>query len=885
MDTKLKSIKYKASTKAVAVLLAAVLFFFSGYSASMFLRDFLCYQSYVANTFTQTENFRRGFNRLENAVIQLTHSELPESVGEFAKTQEGQKIIAEKDKQIKEIENAFELLDSSGIIIYRTADNRYRYKLIYNETIFYFSYDGTLISYDDFYSYEYISHHGGERETQAAVTAVMTVVGVPQDSADVTEPVISEGETVDLPSYYPDFGDPYPDYVGNIRTALAILNSIDSYTCYGEASKEAVIAIIDESYREVLNNNYHWHLDDYYEYKNRIENTPSFKYAAINRKTGAVLTNSNVLATDSAQQILKKLGGVFAEYREKDKYVLAKGESVEPNSGFYGELKEMIDGYYTSQISYGSINSEYDYYFAYAPKADIADSLTVSERIYNSYANNMLREPTNALIVLAVSFILACAICVFLLGMAGETPDGSVKLLFFDKVPFIINLAFSLGVMALCVAGAVGMAWIELDLGWSPEMNMFDTILTTVARIISEATGLFVAIFFLVFCGLSCSIARNIRNRTFFRHTLCHYIFIPFRKLFAKMKKAFIRIKQRLTVDYTVDGKNKKFRHIAFAVIIGAVLFNALLLFLIAIDTDFVIIAVPALILFNIAVIIALCGIVVSLDRIMAGVSQIKLGKLTFNINTEYMPGFMKNFARDIESIGEGLENAVESAVRDQKMKAELITNVSHDLKTPLTSIVNYVDLLKRCEVENEDAKKYISILDEKSQRMKKLIEDLVEASKASSGAMEIHPMKIDLCELAAQTVGEHTDELKGKNIEIMLKTPQDAVYVMADAQKTSRIFENLFSNIRKYALEGTRVYFEVIEEGAVSIKNISKYPLDVPANELMRRFVRGDASRSGEGSGLGLSIAQNLCELQGGRFGVYIDGDLFKVTVELPLA
>ena len=323
--------------------------------------------------------------------------------------------------------------------------------------------------------------------------------------------------------------------------------------------------------------------------------------------------------------------------------------------------------------------------------------------------------------------------------------------------------------------------------------------------------------------------------------------------------------------------------------IIGSVLVNALLALITfvacAYTGELIIIFGPLWLLFNIAVIILFYGIAVSLDRIMAGVSQIRLGRLTFSINTERMPSFLKNFANDIESIGEGLESAVESAVRDQKMKAELITNVSHDLKTPLTSIVNYVDLLKRCEVDNEDAKKYISILDEKSQRMKKLIEDLVEASKASSGAMEIHPIKLNLCELAAQAAGEHTDELKSRNIEIMLKTPQEPVYVMADAQKTSRIMENLFSNVRKYALEGTRVYFEVIEEGAISIKNISKYPLDVPANELMRRFVRGDASRSGEGSGLGLSIAQNLCELQGGRFGIYVDGDLFKATVELPLA
>ncbi len=278
--------------------------------------------------------------------------------------------------------------------------------------------------------------------------------------------------------------------------------------------------------------------------------------------------------------------------------------------------------------------------------------------------------------------------------------------------------------------------------------------------------------------------------------------------------------------------------------------------------------------------------IFVSLDRIMACVSQTKQGNLGGKIDTKFMPPFMKRFAEDILSMQDGLQSAVESAVKDQRMKAELITNVSHDLKTPLTSIVNYVDLLKKCDVENETAQKYICVLDEKAAKMKKLIEDLVEASKASSGAIEIHPIKINLCEFATQTVGEHEDELKNYNIGLVLKAPSTPVTVTADPQKTSRIVENLFSNIRKYALEGTRVYVEVADGtdyGSVVFKNISKYPLDVSADELTQRFVRGDSSRSGEGSGLGLSIAQNLCELQKGKFRVEVDGDLFKVTLSLP--
>ena len=279
---------------------------------------------------------------------------------------------------------------------------------------------------------------------------------------------------------------------------------------------------------------------------------------------------------------------------------------------------------------------------------------------------------------------------------------------------------------------------------------------------------------------------------------------------------------------------------------------------------------------------------IASLDRIMHGVASVRLGRLNVRIDQGLMPSFLRNFARDITSMQDGLEKAVDSAVKDQRMKAELITNVSHDLKTPLTSIVNYVDLLKRCNVEDEDAKKYISILDEKSQKMKKLIEDLVEASKASSGAVELHPTKIDLCEFAAQAVGEHEDELKEKNIEIVLNFHARPVMIIADAQKTSRIVENLFSNLRKYALEGTRVYIDVNggdNFGTLTFRNISKFPLNIAPEELTQRFVRGDASRSGEGSGLGLSIANDLCELQGGKFNIAIDGDLFKVSIAMPKA
>lgn len=910
MDTKLKNIKYNKWTKAVAALLACVMLFVSGYSASMFLRGFLFYQSYAAKNFVQTDSFKNNVDRVIWSVKELAANGGVDSYEEYLLTDSAKEIIDEKNGRLAEIDAAYDLLNKSGISVYRTADNRYRYSLDYAGETYYFTYDGNVISWDEFASYEFISSVEGVggglfEEVTVYATVVQTVIDsaneeiYSQEPETVTEAVAPTQPEVSQTEDYEIYrGQAYPSYIVNIQKALYALNAVDDYTCYGEASRAAVKAVIEKNYTERLSNGYNSMLFDLDNYQTSLTARNSIKYAAINTKTGETVTNgNNPKAGDTAQQVLEKLGvnanTPFYEYIENGvKTVHYSGEKrPDMSQGIWGELYEWFIGVNPFQAltsAYNSLDGEWNLYFAYVNDTDIPDAVTVQESVYNAFKNNPLVLPGDAIVAFGVSFVLACAACIYLLCVAGKRSDGTVGIVFLDKIPLIVNLVVAFGIMALCLAGAALFLEGETEIGWTPNFDMFDTVIITVSKGISECTGILVMIFFTVWTALNCSIIRNIRNKTFWKHTLLRFVFKPFKWIGGKLKKAFIRTKSLFVVDYTSSKSRKKFRLVSAAVIAGYMLLSFLLvLCMIGCaygDEAWLLFWIPLIFVVQAAAFVYCVGIIVSLDRIMAGVSEIRFGKLTFKINTNHMPSFLRNFAKDIESIGEGLENAVESAVRDQKMKAELITNVSHDLKTPLTSIVSYVDLLKRCEVEDGDAKKYISILDEKSQRMKKLIEDLVEASKASSGAIEIHPVKLNLCELAAQAVGEHTDELKELNIEIMLKTPQKAVYVNADAQKTSRIIENLFSNVRKYALEGTRVYFEVIEEGAISIKNISKYPLDVPAQELMRRFVRGDASRTGEGSGLGLSIAQNLCELQGGRFGVYVDGDLFKATVELPL-
>jgi len=271
-------------------------------------------------------------------------------------------------------------------------------------------------------------------------------------------------------------------------------------------------------------------------------------------------------------------------------------------------------------------------------------------------------------------------------------------------------------------------------------------------------------------------------------------------------------------------------------------------------------------------------------NAIKEGVIKVKEGDIHYTIDIPGDGEFAK-LASDINSITEGLNNAVENELKSERLKTELITNVSHDIRTPLTSIITYVDLLKN-EKDEIKVEEYIEVIDQKSQRLKILTEDLFEAAKASSGNIPVNFEKIELVSLITQGLGELDDKIQDCNLEFKLNHPKDKVFIKADGKLLWRAIENLFSNILKYALAGSRVYIEIIDQGSevtLTIKNISAYELNISADELMERFKRGDESRSSQGSGLGLSIAKSLTEIQKGSFKIEIDGDLFKVIIQIP--
>lgn len=282
----------------------------------------------------------------------------------------------------------------------------------------------------------------------------------------------------------------------------------------------------------------------------------------------------------------------------------------------------------------------------------------------------------------------------------------------------------------------------------------------------------------------------------------------------------------------------------------------------------------------------ALYVLVRDVRALSRAVSEISEGHLDYQVDFKGKHRLLGGLGDGLNHVGNGLKQAVETSLKDERMKTELITNVSHDLKTPLTSIISYIDLLKKEKMPTPEAEHYVEVLDQKSQRLKQLTEDLVEAAKANTGNIDLELMPLNFAELMKQAIGEFEDKFAGRKLQMIAAYPEETVVILADGRRMFRILENVLQNAYKYAMEGTRIYAKLWKEGETvcfEMKNISRDPLNISPEELMERFTRGDAARSTEGSGLGLSIAKDLTVLQGGSFEILLDGDLFKIVVRFP--
>lgn len=446
------------------------------------------------------------------------------------------------------------------------------------------------------------------------------------------------------------------------------------------------------------------------------------------------------------------------------------------------------------------------------------------------------------IILVPFMIILAITMAVYLLYALGHKKNvEGIYLNRFDKWPIEISglLIFTSIVLLIVLINETS------GVGYNETASLILTIITS---------SLFAIVYALIMC-IFATIVKKIKSHTLWNSSLIYRFF-----------KWLKNIIQSILSDLNTNAK-------IIAVFLGIILISLILASM----------NILLLLIFWIFVLYMIIKKTNELIKIRDALKDIYNGQTDKRLNVDEFKGELKEVATYINDIQNGFSNAVNESIKSERMKTELITNVSHDIKTPLTSIINYVDLLKAEEIESEKAKEYIGILDSKSQRLKKLIEDLVEASKASSGNLKLNMERINLVELIKQTTGEFEDKFNEKNLKVEINTSEENIYIEADNRYMYRVIENLFSNISKYALEGSRVYIDVTKkenEAKIEIKNISKDKLNITAEELMQRFVRGDKSRTTEGSGLGLSISKSLTELQHGTFNIIIDGDLFKVEI-----
>lgn len=490
--------------------------------------------------------------------------------------------------------------------------------------------------------------------------------------------------------------------------------------------------------------------------------------------------------------------------------------------------------------------------------------------LYDAYNRNLSVEFNKLIVIFGVAFVLSLLLLVLWLGICGRKADKDcVSTARIDKIPNDVHLLLSVGLIALLSYGVYNFVYWN----WH-DLFFYEKRLETF---------LYVLLFAYLFLSMSVltewlsSVVRIVRSKNgYFKNTVIARIINWFNNLFLKLKAVFGYKPKRVKIQTILLSVGYILLNIALHIICISLLFDGWF-------PELGVILYILTTIFNIFVIYKIVKFFKHLDLIVDG--SFKTDNIDFK--GEKVPGILRTLAANMSDSNSKLNVAIEDAVKKEHLKTQLITNVSHDLKTPLTSLISYSELLSECDIENEDAEKYIDVINQQSQKLKILIEDLIEASKVSTGNVTLNKTPINLSELAVQAIVEYTSDFEKNELELKFTEPENPLTVFADGTKTYRIISNLLNNAKKYSAPNTRVYASISKNdgfGLFEIKNISKEPLNISPDELTERFVRGDESRTNEGNGLGLAIAKDLCNLQGGSMNISIDGDLFKVTVKLPL-
>ena len=632
---------------------------------------------------------------------------------------------------------------------------------------------------------------------------------------------------------------------------FALDNDLGEYVIYSEANAVKHVTFSNSDDQEYFNNRYPDYKqqaiqDQLYEYEDAIkelERYTDFYYCLVNTRTG------NKVSNREAEEIENLKINSFLDGR------YTKGKVVYDTEYYYNYTDEgkLVNYFYydnyLDSVSRILLNSGYTLYAGVSDDVETGNGVFAKQ--YQAFESRRLNAP-RAVMAAAVGAILMIIGTVYLVITAGKTSKNSEVTLI--AVDYVFNDISTLIFLAV--------AYVSYILA----RRMIESIYYMNGEWLIMLKGFICLLFMIdvvVLINYLTCMSRQIKKRRLFSNTVVGY--------FIRWVASFF--------------KESTFRIWIILCLIMYAVINCLLMFVAC--KSYSSIPIIILIIFDLAGIFFAARALTSIKKIMVAVKETSEGNFDKKVNPDEISPALKNFATDVSNMQNGLKQAVGRAVKGEKMKTELITNVSHDLKTPLTSIITYVDLLKREELNNEKAENYVAILDEKTNRLKQLIEDLVEASKASSGNLAVTKNKINLRELIEQALGEFEERIEKSDLEFKINATED-VYIYADGRHMWRIAENLITNALKYAMPKTRVFIDIFSterDGVLTIKNVSAIPIDnVDLKSLTERFVRGDASRTTEGAGLGLSITQSLSEIQDGRLEITADGDVFKATVKIPL-
>lgn len=623
---------------------------------------------------------------------------------------------------------------------------------------------------------------------------------------------------------------------------------------------------------EVVNNDSRWNgrLDDLYSMLESViytlnESYNSYKDANENIEEGD--TNFFYIYADTGRQKIytnrteygdyKKLEANLEKMKELGKYVIVNPKLAD----FESNLKDVDASNWRNLVKYSGISEE-DFLFAAVVDTSypVQDVFYNENQLYARYGSGA--RGLGAFACVAAVLIIVCVL--WLCGVAGRSDrDSELHLNAFDRWKTEFAAA------AIILAWVMPTLFITLEADWGFKYAFSRAVESVVpssnTSYLADSMGYIVGISMLAVYTLSMfligflSLIRRIKAKTLWSNSILKLVLTIagdfFRNLNCLWKKMLVYGAFLLAHWFVIAESRTIFKEMLFVIDVIAGVY--------------------------------LIYTAIGQDRIVNGLKKIAQGEVTYEIPVDKMLSEEKNVAQKINSMREGLEKAVDESVKSERLKTDLITNVSHDIKTPLTSIINYVGLLKQENFEDPKIQRYIEVLEQKSQRLKTLTEDVVEASKISSGNIVLKYMNVNFAEMIAQVSGEFEEKFEARRLKEVLILPEKEVVVSVDGRRMWRVLANIYSNASKYAMEGTRVYAELLTiggEAVFSLKNISDQALNISADELTERFIRGDISRSTEGSGLGLSIAQTLTRMQGGKFELYLDGDLFKVTIKFPL-